>query len=150
MKHSINILGILLVTALLDGVLKYIALAHFPTESAIDLSPVVAFVLHKNPGIAFNLALPMMIVVPATCVILVSLAYHAHQINSSQPRAALGMIAVIIGALGNLVDRIVNGFTTDYLMFFSRSIINLSDILIILGAGAILVYYTHNPHQRRA
>jgi len=39
-----------------------------------------------------------------------------------------------------LIDRFVNGFTTDYIIIFSRSVINLSDVLIVAGIIALLWY----------
>lgn len=150
MKHHTLILGTLITIALIDGVLKYFAINSFPAETDLNLSPIFAFALHKNPGITFDLAIPLTIITPITILIVLGLAYHARLLFSSQPRVALGIIAVIIGAVDNLIDRMINGFTTDYLMFFKTSVINLADVLIVLGAIMILVYYKTNPHQRRA
>jgi signal peptidase II len=150
MKHRTLIIGILLTVAILDGALKYFAITAFPPENDPALSPVFAFALHKNPGITFDIPIPFWIIAPATVLIISVLTHQARTLFHTQNHVALGIIAVIIGAVGNFVDRAINGFTTDYLMFFKTSIINLSDVMIILGAIMILVYYTNNPHQRRA
>jgi len=148
MKHrSLITAAFLLAIACLDGVLKYIAITRFPTENTPGLSPIVAFVFHKNPGITFDIPLPITIIIPITIGIILALAYHA---RTMQPRALIGNLAIIIGALDNLIDRILNGFTTDYLMFFKTSVINLADVLILFGGITLLLYYTSNPHQRRA
>ena len=144
------IIGILLTVAALDGALKYVAITSFPPENGPALSPILALVLHKNPGITFDLPIPFWIIVPITVLIIFGLAYQARSLTNTQPRVALGIIAVIIGAVDNFIDRMVNGFTTDYVMFFKTSVINLADVLIFLGAIMILVYYRSNPHQQRA
>lgn len=150
MKHRILIIVALLAVALLDGGLKYLAITNFPKENDPTLSPVFALVLHKNPGITFNIAVPLAALVPITILIILGLASQAVKHFKAQPRVALGIISVIIGAASNLVDRIINGFTTDYLMFFKTSVINLADILIILGAIVILMYHKTNPRRQRA
>lgn len=148
-KHTL-IIAILLTAAFLDGVLKYVAITNFPPENDPALSPILALVLHKNPGITFDLPIPLWIIAPLTIAILFWLTYQARSALHTQPRVALGIIAVIIGAIDNFIDRLVNGFTTDYLMFFKISVINLADVIIFLGAITILVYYTNNPRQQRA
>ncbi len=150
MKHRAIIVGTLFTITILDGILKYLAITTFPSESDPDLSSIFAFALHKNPGITFDLAIPLTIITPITILIVLGLAHQARSLYAAQPRATLGIIAVIIGAVDNLIDRMINGFTTDYLMFFKTSVINLADVLIVLGAIMILVYYKPNPHQRRA
>ena len=56
-------------------------------------------------------------------------------------------VTVILGAVGNLADRIINGFTTDYILLFGHSAINLADLLIIFGILGIL-WYTRNKKAR--
>jgi signal peptidase II len=144
------IIGALLAVAALDGVLKYVAITNFPSENNPTLSPILALVLHKNPGITFDLPIPFWIIAPVTVAIILWLAHQARSALHTQPRVALGVIAVIIGAIDNFIDRMMNGFTTDYLMFFKTSVINLADLLILFGAITLLLYYRSNPHQQRA
>ncbi len=141
---------ILLTVALIDGGLKYTALRVLPTENNENLSPILAFTLHKNPGITFDIAVPFLILMPLTLCMLFGIAYHAWRFRHQQPRITLGLIAILIGATDNFIDRVVNGFTTDYIMFFNISVLNLADLLIMFGAIIIFMYYTTNPVQRRA
>mgnify|MGYP001615640371 FL=1 len=150
MKHRALIIGILFAVAMLDSVLKYFAIISFPSENDPTLSPILALVLHKNPGITFDLPIPFWVIAPVTIMIILGLIHQARSLSPTQPRVVLGIIAVIIGAVDNFIDRVINGFTTDYLMFFKTSVINLADVIIVLGAIMIVVYYTNNPHQQRA
>ena len=47
-------------------------------------------------------------------------------------------LIVIIGALGNIFDRLTYGFTIDYIIILNRLAINLSDIIIIIGVLGLL------------
>jgi signal peptidase II len=139
----------LTIIALFDAALKMLALRSLPRETDPTLSPVIAFALHKNPGITFDLPIPLSIVITVTCVIIIVLAFHLPRMLNAQPCVGLGFLAIILGAFNNMIDRIVNGFTIDYIMLFRTSVLNLSDLLILFGAIMIMVYYTNNPRTRQ-
>ena len=145
-KWTATIIGIVTI-ALIDAAMKYLAIQSFPADSTPTLSPIIALALHKNPGITFDLAVPRFIIAPITIAMLIGIARLAIRLFRSQPLVTIGLISIFAGALNNLIDRIINGFTTDYLMFFRTSVINLSDALIVLGAIIILVYYKSNPRR---
>jgi signal peptidase II len=133
--------------ALIDAALKYLAVTSFPIDSDPSLSPLLALALHKNPGVTFDLAIPLFIIAPVTTAILIGVARLIARLHQSQPIVTLGLISIFAGAANNLIDRLINGFTTDYVMLFRTSVINLSDALIILGVLIILVYYKINPQR---
>lgn len=143
-KWTLAVIGIIAVT-IIDAAMKYFAVTYFPPDSTPSLSPILALALHKNPGVTFDLAIPLFIIAPITIAILIGVVRLAIRLSSSQPIVTIGLISIFAGALNNLIDRLINGFTTDYLMFFRTSVINLSDALIVLGAIIILVYYKTNP-----
>lgn len=142
----VGVVGIAAVT-FLDIAMKYFAISSFPADSTISLSPIIALALHKNPGITFDLAIPLFIIVPITIAILISVVRSATKLHHSQPIVSVGLWSIFFGALNNLLDRLINGFTTDYLMFFRTSVINLADALIVLGVIIVLVYYKTNPQR---
>ncbi|MDQ5952107.1 MAG: hypothetical protein QG626_234, partial [Patescibacteria group bacterium] len=72
-------------------------------------------------------------------------AYLAYVKWSSNTAQALGALAAVVGAIGNATDRLINNFTTDYIILFRTSAINLSDILIVIGILAVIWYDTHIP-----
>lgn len=132
---------------LADALLKAYALQHFPDERTAELQSVLSFALHRNPGIAFDIPIPLIIVLPITLVIAAVFArivYTRWQTHSAQ---ALSALAAVIGALGNAGDRLINGFTTDYLILFRTSAINLSDVLILLGIIGVIWYDKRIPSQ---
>lgn len=137
-------LSVILDFAILDGLAKIYALQHLPSEQAVKLQPVLSFAVHKNPGILFDIPLPLAIIAPLTIVALAVLGSMAWKARFTQPAIVISAFAAFTGALNNLIDRIINGFTTDYLILFRTSAINLSDVLILLGIFCLLWYGRHN------
>ena len=117
------------------------------TEGTITpiLGSFLGFTLHKNFGIVANLPIPLLLVVPATVVILGICAWWFSHVWEHNTGLAASILLLIAGGLGNLVDRLLHGFTTDYLLFFGRSIVNLSDGLVLVGLIGILLLQTPSP-----
>ena len=136
------IIYIALGVELLDVVFKYVAIERLPEEGG-RLSSPIDFALHKNPGIAFDIPIPLSIVIAITILITILLVKYAFRNWKTHQRSSAAALVTVIGALGNMIDRIVNNFTTDYIILFERSAINISDILIVFGA-ILLIYYTEN------
>ena len=133
----------------IDWAVKLFTLEYFADSHSAHILPFVDFVLHRNPGITFDIPIPLSLVTIVTIGILLFLIDRVSITYKTDPTVTLGAIAIIVGATNNLVDRIVHGFTTDYLMFFNTSIINGSDALIVLGVGSIFWYTRSNPHALR-
>jgi lipoprotein signal peptidase len=93
----------------------------------------VAFWYFRNTGIAFSLPLSPVIFWPLAAVIFLLLAYLLiKSLRGNNAKAGLYLF-VMLGALSNLIDRLLTGATTDYLIFFNRSAVNVADGMIILG-----------------
>ena len=138
MKHW-GIVGFGAILAALDGLFKYFALENLVEKQDSFIFPFDIF-LHRNYGIAFSLPLPLGVVIFLTIVVIsVLILIFGHDLYKR--RIVNYPIALIfLGAVGNLGDRIINGFTTDYLIFFGRSAINLSDVLIVSGLLLLFFY----------
>ena len=93
----------------------------------------VAFWAFRNTGIAFSLPLAAKIFWPAALVIFaVLIFFFVKSFSAGAARAGLYWL-VLLGALSNLIDRATLGATSDYLIFFNRSAVNIADGMIILG-----------------
>ncbi len=117
--------------AVLDLIFKILSVARLPEDGGRLRLPI-DFALHKNYGIAFDLPVPLWVVIPLTLTVLVILVSllkrHAHD-----TRATTALMLIAAGAVGNLIDRIAYGFTVDYIILFGRSAINLADVMILAG-----------------
>jgi signal peptidase II len=122
------------VVVVIDEVIKKNGLKNFPNESFIDDKKIVNLAIHKNFGIAFDLPVWLPAVTVLTIVIVAALliySFKQHRLNTNK---AISLAAVAIGALGNLFDRIIYGFTVDYIIIpVTGSAFNLSDVVIIFG-----------------
>lgn len=94
--------------------------------------------LSENHGIAFSIDIPspwkeilILSALTAICVIAVK----------SKPGtwASIGFGLIIGGALGNIVDRLPDGFVTDYISVGSFPIFNAADSCITVGAAILLI-----------
>jgi signal peptidase II len=51
----------------------------------------------------------------------------------SSNKIILALLLILAGAISNFIDRLLFGFVIDYLAFFSRSYLNLADLMIAAG-----------------
>ena len=128
-------------TVLIDWWLKAFAIERLPEIGS--RGRLVDFILHKNEGIAFNIPIPLWIIIPLTVGVCTWLAFLSYQHWNTDRRISVSANVVLLGAIGNLADRVINNFTTDYILLFGRSAINLADILIVTGILSLLWYTKH-------
>ena len=144
-KLSYSVLIILLVV--LDAFSKNYAVNNFLfAQSYTTFIPFIDFLLIYNSGIAFgifdgygNLASNLLLVI--TIFILIYLIRMLVKEKVQIAKFALSLITA--GALGNIIDRFIDGKVTDFLHLefgsLSFFIFNLADAFITLGA--ILIIY---------
>lgn len=150
MNESLRIYWLLLPAAcivVLDEWLKARGLALLPDETALVEPHVIDFAIHKNPGLAFDLPFRLELVIGLSILIGIVLARAAYKTWRRRPKIAFSIFLIILGALGNLYDRIMYGFTVDYIIVMGRIAINFSDALILLGIVALLILPAKRPRQ---
>jgi len=101
---------------------------------------------HQNYGILANLPVPQFVIILLTFIALGVLgALLRRAITEHATHRSIALAAVIAGAIGNLWDRIVQGYVFDWLLLGGRSVINVADICIALG----LLAYILTPRSDR-
>lgn len=143
MKRLAIFLAVVVLGAL-DTAVKSWALRSAPT---VPTNPIVGIALHKNPGIAFDIPLPLWLILALSVVALTGVVVIMRR--DKRLGIFLSTSLVLIGALDNAIDRIVHGFTTDYIILFSHSVINLADLMILAGAAMLLWYYQGTPARSK-
>jgi lipoprotein signal peptidase len=122
--------------------LRVIALSMEP----ISQSQLIGFHLYQNTGAIGSLPIHISILILFTSALLVLIAYL--RLNTQSTKAKIGLELLFFGGFVNLIDRIVHGFTTDYILIAERSVLNIADILIFLGIGFLASYTIGNhPHK---
>ncbi len=128
--------------------------AAIPPNEFTALIPGLIDLTHvENPGVSFSflgtvaaqVRIPVLVGV-TVLTIAVLLFYWVRKRSAMDGWMHAGMVMVLAGAVGNLIDRFVHGTVTDYLHFrvgsHSFFVNNAADIFISLGvvAFAISVY----------
>lgn len=139
------------ITALLiaiDQLTKLAAVRYLaPAEiSAIPLwNGVLELTYVKNYGIAWGMFQNQRwIVTIATSIMLLFVLFVLIKrwfINSRL--ATSGLLLIFAGGIGNLIDRVVNGYVVDFIHYykwFDFPVFNFADCCVSIGAVLILVY----------
>lgn len=140
-RRTLYVLTVLLIV-LLDQVIKhYVRL--FPEGALIGRYPPVFELLHcSNTGAAFSLLSghPWFILFASVLFIGLILITVNRYIHLTKP-GCIGLLFMISGALGNMIDRLMFGYVTDYihLLFIEFPVFNLADILITASAAIMAV-----------
>ncbi|AGF73903.1 lipoprotein signal peptidase [Bartonella australis AUST/NH1] len=142
---SVLLLG-LAVTVGLDQVVKYWIMYTIPLGTEIPLLPFISLYHVHNSGIAFSFlsSFSHWGLIALTFVIIIFLLWLWKNIEPTKALSCFGIIFIIGGAIGNLVDRVFFHYVIDYIFFhigdvFSFAVFNLADAFITLGATAILI-----------
>jgi len=125
----------------LDQAIKWYA-ATVWQFNPLEFSPVGALTYSENTGIAFSWDIPLWIVLCATVVVggyLVSGLLFGTEMSAVRRWAFL---LVLSGAIGNVIDRIVNGYVIDWIQLADFPIFNLADSFITIGVILFLLWET--------
>ena len=121
----------------IDQAIKLWATNVLQPVGAMPLIPHVVelrFVL--NPGMAFSLLSgKQLFLIIATSIALIFVAY--------------GLLLILAGGIGNLIDRVLNGEVVDYinLLFMQFAVFNFADICVCVGVGLwVLVIFLEELH----
>lgn len=112
----------------LDQWLKWLSLRALPAPALIN--KYFGWYPSLNPGIAFNIPLPNILIIFFTIPIIIILAYLFFKNTNFLARFSL--IMIIFGAISNLFDRIYYQNTVDYFLLLT-AVINLADAMIVVG-----------------
>ena len=132
------------VVILADQLFKYWITTKLAEGGAIVLiEGLISLIYVENTGAAFGILknmrwlLIVFAVVGILAIIYILLTHRGHFLSK------LGLAAVLGGAIGNLLDRIVLGYVVDMfrLEFMDFAIFNIADIFITVGGIVFIVWY---------
>ena len=125
----------------LDQLAKWYVRTNFvPGESV----PVIPHIFHLtyvlNPGAAFGMfahARWFFVVAGVALVVLSIVAYPRLRREATMLR--YGALALVAGALGNLIDRILTGLVVDFFDLRIWPVFNIADIAICVGVFCMIL-----------
>jgi len=97
----------------------------------------------RNPGAAFGM-LPYQTAffVVITVVVVIFILYYYRILSENHKWLRFGLALQLGGALGNLLDRIREGYVIDFIDFtIWPPVFNLADSAIVIGIGIFLIAF---------
>jgi signal peptidase II len=133
-----------------DQVTKLLVLRTLPLYGSTPIIPGFADLVHvHNAGVAFGLLNDpdhpgrKLITTALALAALLGIAYYARHVQRGERVARLGLSMILGGAIGNLADRIRQGFVVDFVDLYWRDwhfwAFNVADAAITIGAVLIFV-----------
>ena len=127
----------------LDQIIKYWALNFLKEVNSIPvINNIFSLTYVENRGAAFgmlqnNQSIFILVAAVASCFGLYYL--HSKKVNNL---GKIGILLVISGAIGNLIDRARLGFVVDYLDFHIiwSYVFNLADCFVVVGTILLCLY----------
>ena len=135
---------IFLLLVLFDILSKYIVFNYIDLYQFIKITYFFDITHIHNFGVSFGLFAGT---IPALVLVIIGLFVTAFvlylYINSSELLERWGLFIIICGAIGNIVDRFINGYVIDFLYFHFNQYywpaFNFADIYISIGIIMIIV-----------
>lgn len=141
-RHSFLFFSVPPILFVADRLLK-IMVERPPSSETIVLVPdILDFAFFANTGIAFSIPFsgPLLWILSAVLLGVFSFLALRHS-QKNRPLVVFFYLLFVFGAISNLYDRIVLGYTVDYLIVFGRSAVNFADGMIVVGA-VVLIWRT--------
>ena len=134
----------------LDQIAKALVRTHIPLYGTVTIVPgLIDFVHVRNAGVAFGLLNEISgpergVLTSALAVAaLVGIGYYARHITPKEWLARIGLALILGGAVGNLTDRVWQGFVVDFVDVYWRGwhfwAFNVADSAITVGAIFVFV-----------
>lgn len=104
------------------------------------LLPYARIIHITNTGVAFGMFQGMNIVfaVLATIVAL-AIIYYYPRVAGEDWILRLALALQLAGAVGNLIDRIIQGYVTDFISAGTFAVFNIADASITVGVGVLIL-----------
>ncbi len=129
--------------ALLDQIIKYAVVNNIKPHGSVSIiSGVLNITYVENRGVAFGMFKDMRwIFVAVTALLIFAIVFYMFK---KRPDGKLFYILaglIIGGGIGNLYDRIVNGYVIDYIsLSFFPPVCNFADYCITGGVIVLAIY----------
>jgi signal peptidase II len=144
--------GIVLAVALVDQISKAVIRGMLPAGKNIEVIPHFFYIWHvNNTGAGFSLLKDQnSILIWVSLIIIGAIIYNYDKIIGNNWHIAAFSL-IIGGAVGNLIDRIFQGFVTDFLDFYFIfdywPAFNMADSAITIGAIMLVITLFFNSEK---
>jgi signal peptidase II len=148
-----------LLALVLDQLTKEWILRSFALHESRTVLPVFDIVHARNYGAAFSFldipgGLQRWLFTAFSLIVSVALLFWLRRIDAAtQKLQSAGLMLIVSGALGNVIDRLRHGNVVDFLLVHWRDhwfpAFNVADSCITIGAGLILLDALLDSRRRK-
>ena len=127
----------------IDQLTKYLIRSNMDLNHTI---PIIDGIFHlsyiHNFGAAFSLfeGKTYFLAAMQFIVIVIALVYLMKKQKKEHWCLLLSISLIAAGGIGNLIDRIVNGYVVDFFDFRIWPVFNVADISVCTGCGLLILY----------
>ncbi len=122
-----------------DQLTKYFIRASIPLGSSVPLLPFLGLTHISNTGVSFGFFQGVSGVWTLVALLIVGYIFYNYKELATTNAAAYALGAIIGGAFGNIVDRLLFGAVTDFIDFKIWPTFNVADTAITVSA-LVLAY----------
>ena len=104
------------------------------------LVPYARIVHWKNTGAAFGMLQNFNVIFAALAVVIsLAIIYYYPRVEKSDWPLRVALAMQMGGALGNLIDRLTQGYVTDFISVGRFAVFNIADASISVGVAVLVV-----------
>ena len=135
---------------LIDQVSKLFATKKLTFINAIDITPLLSLQLVHNHGAAYGILQSKTLFLIAINIIIISVLIVILARYKPSCWAHWGILFILAGAFGNIIDRIALGYVIDFINIHVIPVFNFADIFINIGVGLLLIdsFKSHEKQTR--
>ena len=154
LRSALLLAGTAVVLYVADQVTKALVVASLPFGAREEVLGDLVQLWHvRNTGAAFSLfpgATWLFFVVAAGALVMIAYFYRAYRTSTTWIHIVLG--AILAGTLGNLTDRLRQGYVVDFVSVGIGEIrwptFNVADSSLVLGIGVLVLYLSFVDERR--
>lgn len=133
-----------------DRVTKILAERGLTMGNPVEVIPgLFQLTLVHNTGMAFGLlsgvSIPgkAWVLTAVSAALLLAIGWFAYRAGPLSAMTMVGITAMLAGAIGNMLDRVIHGYVVDFFDFYVGSAhwpaFNVADAMICTGVGLLLL-----------
>ncbi len=115
------------------------------------LTPIARIVHINNTGVAFGMFQGQNLLFSILALIVsVAIIYYFPRVPGNEWVVRLALMMMLGGAVGNLIDRVTQGFVTDFISVGNFAIFNIADSSITVGVAVLLLGVWLQERRRKS
>jgi len=136
------------VVVLLDQLTKWLVVKNMQLGEEISIiDPYIALFSHRNRGAAWGmLEGQMWLFYIVTIIVIGGIVYYFHKEAKGLPIFGVSLMLLLGGAIGNFIDRLVNGEVVDFISVlipvvnYNFPIFNIADAALTVGVVTLIIH----------